>query len=428
MMVAQEQTDTALAEAKKSTNAATFTAETNMASEPGAAVDQSTIQQDVSQEVSLRSTDDIPMTQVTTDQQDLDFKPKSVEPQSNTSAFVDEIVANQTDTDKVETANTATQPVTQMDMPEKPALEAQPIKSTSETVETKNAEKQVNVGAQEIGFSQSVTKPVENSEAATATNVEISEVDVIFVEPNEKFNSSRTVSTNESSKIISNKESLPVSPLNNDDDYARSDISIKVETGRQVLKTKPAISKDEEILPTEKQPRQNQMPEPAAVTTGPIKEAMTIEVSGKVPAGQVDAQAAEVVQQMVHQMNVKLKSGPTSMHLQLNPKELGTIDVEMVSTSQGVRVTFFAEQANTGKLLETQLNQLRESLIDSGVQLSGLNISQHGPSEQKGGFFSQDKNFTQYPQSDITRSEPDITETSRTERIARQSGEVDYLI
>ena len=116
------------------------------------------------------------------------------------------------------------------------------------------------------------------------------------------------------------------------------------------------------------------------------------------------------------------------MRLQLNPKELGGIEVEMVSSSQGVQVTFFAEQASTGKLLETGLTQLRESLVNSGVQLSGLNISQHGQPDQKGGAFDQNTNFAQYSQRETQQGETIAKETPRVQRSLGQTSEVDYLI
>ena len=117
------------------------------------------------------------------------------------------------------------------------------------------------------------------------------------------------------------------------------------------------------------------------------------------------------------------------MRLQLNPKELGGIEVDMVSSPQGLHVTFFAEQASTGRLLETQLNQLRDSLVDSGVQLSGLNIGQHNTQGQKGGGFSQEPSSAPWPNEIfVEESRAGVTETSAAERQFGQSSEVDYRV
>jgi flagellar hook-length control protein FliK len=127
-------------------------------------------------------------------------------------------------------------------------------------------------------------------------------------------------------------------------------------------------------------------------------------------------------------MKVRIQSGATSMHLELNPKELGVIEVEMISSSQGLSVTFFAEQAGTGRLLETQINQLRQSLIDSGVQLTDLNINQHSQYRQEGGFSNQNSDFAR----DFPNSTPHV-ETNNKEypgigQIPGQSSEIDYRI
>ncbi len=115
------------------------------------------------------------------------------------------------------------------------------------------------------------------------------------------------------------------------------------------------------------------------------------------------------------------------MRLQLSPRELGEIDVHMVSDSEGVHVTFFAEQASTGKLLETQLDQLRASLVDSGVHLSGLDIGQHNQSGQKGGGFEQNPNFTQNFSRNFPDAQPASQEKPGLERSLGRSSDVDYF-
>jgi len=115
------------------------------------------------------------------------------------------------------------------------------------------------------------------------------------------------------------------------------------------------------------------------------------------------------------------------MRLQLNPKELGAIDVQMVSSAHGISVTFFAEQLSTGQLLETQINQLRQSMADAGIQLSDLNIGQHGQSRQEGGFSNQNSQFAQTHQHDAALSESLVKETLQPERVVGQLGEVNYL-
>ena len=116
------------------------------------------------------------------------------------------------------------------------------------------------------------------------------------------------------------------------------------------------------------------------------------------------------------------------MRLQMNPKDMGAIEVHMVSNAKGVSVTFFAEQAGTGQLLETQMDHLRQSLKDAGVQLTNLNISQHDQPKQEGGFQKQDPHFGSFSQRVAPQAETANKERARPERIGGSISEVDYLI
>ncbi len=165
-----------------------------------------------------------------------------------------------------------------------------------------------------------------------------------------------------------------------------------------------------------------------AVTTDPVHGNGVVNIAEKTTAPQVNVKATEVIQQIMHQMKARIKSGATSMRLQLNPVELGGIEVQMTRNAEGVSVTFFAEQASTGHLLETQMNQLRQSLKDAGVQLTGLNISQHDQPKQEGGFFKGHSYSNQYFQSSAPQTETANKERERQDRIGGSLNEVDYLI
>lgn len=97
---------------------------------------------------------------------------------------------------------------------------------------------------------------------------------------------------------------------------------------------------------------------------------------------------ADMVRQIASQMEASIQHGRSSLRLQLNPQELGGIDIRFASSSQGISVTVYAEQASTGRLLETQLNQLRQSLNEAGVNLTQLNIHHHSPSQQQHGGYA----------------------------------------
>ena len=157
-------------------------------------------------------------------------------------------------------------------------------------------------------------------------------------------------------------------------------------------------------------------------------ETPVVKEAGSFSITDVNVQTSEVIQQIMSQMKIRMKGGATSMRLLLNPKELGEIEVQMVRNTQGVSVTFIAEQANTGKMLEIQINQLRQSLKDAGVQLTDLNFSQHDQPKQEGGFLRQSPQFSQYLPASTPQTEIVNKVLERPERIDGLSNEVDYLI
>ncbi len=95
------------------------------------------------------------------------------------------------------------------------------------------------------------------------------------------------------------------------------------------------------------------------------------------------AQRVDLVQQLVAQMDGALQAGRTTMKIHLNPAELGAIELNLVSGANGISVSMVADQASTGKLLENQLSQLRQSLADAGIQLTNLDISQQNMANQQ---------------------------------------------
>jgi len=94
------------------------------------------------------------------------------------------------------------------------------------------------------------------------------------------------------------------------------------------------------------------------------------------PARMAEALPRQTINQMSEQINMLIQHGRSSLRLQLSPEHLGRIDIRLVNSGHGMGVTVLTEHAETGKLLEAQLDQLRQTLQEAGIQLSHLNIGQ----------------------------------------------------
>ncbi len=100
---------------------------------------------------------------------------------------------------------------------------------------------------------------------------------------------------------------------------------------------------------------------------------------------------AENLQKIVDQVGLSLQTGRKVARIQLNPQDLGTIDIQLSSDANGVKVTILTEQASTGRLLEREMNTLRQSLQDAGLNLTHLHFGMKEQQSQTGQQFMQNE-------------------------------------
>lgn len=142
------------------------------------------------------------------------------------------------------------------------------------------------------------------------------------------------------------------------------------------------------------------------------------------PARLAEAQTSDMIGQITRQMDQMSQSGRTTIRMQLNPHELGQIDLKITTTPQGVGVTILAENASTGKLLETQVAQLRQTLMDAGVQISNLQVGTQTAQQQS---FAQ-QNSQPGNKYNTYRSGSETSEPETVREVRRTSSLVDYSV
>ena len=204
-------------------------------------------------------------------------------------------------------------------------------------------------------------------------------------------------------------------------------VAAQPETAAQVRLETAAVKKIQPQTAERATPEEPEI-KPLAGSAVPVRAPVGMPAAGQASTPQIDPLAADVVQQVMSQMKVKIKSGNSTMNIQLNPRELGAIEIQMVSSPKGVSVTFFAEQPGTGQMLESQMNQLRQSFKDAGIQLAGLNIGLQDQHRPEGGFSRQSQYFEQHFQRNAPQAENVMKEMERLQRVGGSSTEVDYLI
>ena len=86
-------------------------------------------------------------------------------------------------------------------------------------------------------------------------------------------------------------------------------------------------------------------------------------------------EAREIMQQILDYIKVSVKPDMTSLQMQLNPEELGTIQIE-VSNKNGMLTAQFTTQDESVKaIIESQLIQLKENLNEQGLKVQAVEVT-----------------------------------------------------
>jgi flagellar hook-length control protein FliK len=88
------------------------------------------------------------------------------------------------------------------------------------------------------------------------------------------------------------------------------------------------------------------------------------------------------IQQIVNEVDQSLQTGQNVVRIQLHPENLGKIDIRLSSDASGLGINIMAENASTKRLLESQVEILRQSLDNAGLHLSHMNFGMKGQEGQ----------------------------------------------
>jgi flagellar hook-length control protein FliK len=147
---------------------------------------------------------------------------------------------------------------------------------------------------------------------------------------------------------------------------------------------------------------------------------------GSVQSGKPDL---SVIQQVIDKIQEAVQEGHPSLRMQLNPKNLGAIDLRLVSNGQSVSITMIAEQPGTGQLLEKQMDQLRANLAGAGINLANVNIGHQAANGQQGGGFTREPTPERFMEGGRNTAESQLESGSSpyTNR-AKTDSRIDYRI
>ena len=100
---------------------------------------------------------------------------------------------------------------------------------------------------------------------------------------------------------------------------------------------------------------------------------------GTAAGAAVAEEAAEVVlPQVVRSVATLVRDGLAEMRLQLQPGDLGHIEVRVKATEGVVRAELMVQQGEVKQLLESQAEKLRAALSQQGLELEGFDVDLSG--------------------------------------------------
>ncbi|HEX7556392.1 MAG TPA: flagellar hook-length control protein FliK, partial [Leptolinea sp.] len=80
----------------------------------------------------------------------------------------------------------------------------------------------------------------------------------------------------------------------------------------------------------------------------------------------VQPKALPLIDKVSHEVVELAREQGKSMRIQIQPENMGKIDLRLVSNSDGMRIVMTTEIPATGKLLESHMDQLQRQLADAG--------------------------------------------------------------
>ena len=136
------------------------------------------------------------------------------------------------------------------------------------------------------------------------------------------------------------------------------------------------------IAATKRAERNDGSAAPAAAFTGLLERTVA---AGPAPTNALrdPTPVDQIAEGMLVRADVVASGGRTEFRLQLNPPNLGPVDVRIHSTPAGLRAELVSADPAVRQMIESQLPELRHRLEAAGLNVSGFDVSA-GDADRRG--------------------------------------------
>ena len=83
----------------------------------------------------------------------------------------------------------------------------------------------------------------------------------------------------------------------------------------------------------------------------------------------------DILNQVKEEINISVRQESASMELQLNPASLGKVGLHIETKAGSVTAQFVAENAQVKQALESQISELKETLLNKGIRIEDVEVT-----------------------------------------------------
>jgi len=103
---------------------------------------------------------------------------------------------------------------------------------------------------------------------------------------------------------------------------------------------------------------------------------------------------SRVIDQIINRLSIRSNGSQSEVKIQLDPPSLGRVRMNIITSGDGVRTVIIAENQAVKQVIESNLSQLRDSMLSQGLKLDGFSVFVGGDSNPE---FSQQRDHSGQP-------------------------------
>lgn len=139
--------------------------------------------------------------------------------------------------------------------------------------------------------------------------------------------------------------------------------------------------------------------------------------------------STEVISQIMEKMKTTVKQDMSEVKILLRPEHLGEVSLKIATQNGIVTAQFTAENQKVKEIIESNFNQLKDMLLEKGIDVGNLEVDVSDKGQQFNNFENQQQNFSKNQKSSFEEDKKEeITKINEKNNSIITNNQVDYAI